>query len=144
MNGSMSFEEYIEMECRRDPEFARLWAEGQPRRDLAANVWRVREAKGWTQQQLAMRARLKQPRIAEIERGDANPTLLTITRIAIALGVTAHRLLQETHPIRADDDEGPMEFDATVSADSAPLPGHPALPSPPSAGKRKARGRSRA
>jgi HTH-type transcriptional regulator/antitoxin HipB len=140
MNGSMSFEDYIEMECRRDPEFARLWAEGRPRRDLAANVWRVREARGWTQQQLAMRARLKQPRIAEIERGDANPTLLTITRIAIALGVTAHRLLEEARPLGEDDTQTCVEAGAgaTTCGESTPLP------TPPSAGARKARGRTRA
>jgi transcriptional regulator with XRE-family HTH domain len=141
MTGSMSFEEYIEMECRRDPEFARLWAEGQPRRDLAVNVWRIREARGWTQQQLAMRARLKQPRIAEIERGDGNPTLLTLTRIALALGVTAHRLLEETHPLRDSDTERAKSGEA--AADSATPPA--ALASaPPSAAARKARSRARA
>lgn len=137
MSGSMTFEEYIEMECRQDPDFARLWTEGQSSRDLAINVWRIREAKGWTQQQLAMRARIKQPRIAEIERGDGNPTLLTITRIALALSVPVHRLLEETHPLLDDDtsSEAGGELAARANAPEDAV----TRPSPPSAGARKTR-----
>lgn len=79
----------------KDPGFAREWAIQSPLTNLELNVWSLRETKGISQQQLAETAQMKQPRIAEIERGGANPTLLTISRIAVALGVTADRLLAE-------------------------------------------------
>lgn len=94
MQGDMSFQDFLAEELR-DPEFAALWALHQPLRNLALNVWSLRETKGMTQLQLAEAARMKQPRIADIERDAANPTLLTISRIALALGVTAERLLAE-------------------------------------------------
>lgn len=76
-----------------DPEFAREWTIQSPLTNLELNVWSLRETNGITQQELAGAAQMKQPRIADIERGGANPTLLTISRIAVALGVTADRLL---------------------------------------------------
>lgn len=92
MKGDLTLEELIALQCE-DPEFAAGWAEDEPRVHLAVNVYRLRAAAGLTQLQLAEAAKMKQPRIAEIERGDGNPTLLTMTRIAIALGVAPYRLL---------------------------------------------------
>lgn len=94
MEGDMTLEEFLAVELR-DPGFAAEWAVQEPFRHLPLNVWSLREARGMTQQQLAHAAKMKQPRIAEIERGDGNPTLLTISRVAFALGVTADRLLAE-------------------------------------------------
>jgi transcriptional regulator with XRE-family HTH domain len=92
MEGDMTFDEYHARQMQ-DPEYAAAWAVEQPLGNFSLNVWSLREASGMTQQQLADAAKMKQPRIAEIERGDGNPTLLTISRIAYALGVTAERLL---------------------------------------------------
>jgi transcriptional regulator with XRE-family HTH domain len=92
MKGDMTFDEYL-AETLQDQELAALWALHEPLRNLALNVWSLREAQGMTQQQLAEAAKMKQPRIADIERDAANPTLLTISRIALALGTTAERLL---------------------------------------------------
>lgn len=97
MEGDLTLEEVIAKLCEK-PSFARLWAEGEARRDLSYNLWRLREDRGWTQQQLAARAGIKQPRIAEIESGNGNPTLLTLSRLAIALGVRVERLLAEVRP----------------------------------------------
>jgi transcriptional regulator with XRE-family HTH domain len=92
VNGDRTLDQFI-TEQLQDPGFAAAWAIQQPLGYLGLNVWSLREARGMTQRQLAEVARMKQPRIAEIERGDGNPTLLTISRIAHALGVTAERLL---------------------------------------------------
>lgn len=94
MEGDMTFDEYL-AEQLEDPEYAAAHAVGRPFSNLALNVWSLRETKGMTQQQLAETAKMKQPRIADIERDEANPTLLTISRVAFALGVTASRLLAE-------------------------------------------------
>lgn len=94
MEGDMRFEEYL-AEQLKDPEYAAAHAVGKPFSNLSLNVWSLRETKGITQQELAEAAQMKQPRIANIERDASNPTLLTISRIAFALGVTADRLLAE-------------------------------------------------
>jgi transcriptional regulator with XRE-family HTH domain len=94
VKGDLTLDQFI-AEQLQDPGFAAAWAIQRPLGYLGLNVWSLREASGMTQQQLAEAAKMKQPRIAEIERGDGNPTLLTISRIALALGVTADRLLAE-------------------------------------------------
>lgn len=99
MKGDLTLEELIALQCQ-DPEFAAGWAEDVPRINLGVNVYRLRTAAGLTQQQLADAARMKQPRIAEIERCDGNPTLLTMTRIARALGVAPDRLLVDCKTTR--------------------------------------------
>lgn len=92
MKGDPTLEEWLAKQCE-DPEFAEGWAEDLPRVDLAVNVHRLRTTAGLTELQLAEAAKLREPRIVEIERGDGNPSLLTLTRIAIALGVPVDRLV---------------------------------------------------
>jgi transcriptional regulator with XRE-family HTH domain len=94
MEGDLTWDEYMARNLQ-DPEYAEAHAIGRPFSNLALNVWSLRESKGMTQQELAETAKMKQPRIANIERDASNPTLLTISRIAFALGVTADRLLAE-------------------------------------------------
>lgn len=94
MKGDMTLDEFL-AEQLKDPEYAAAHAVGRPFSNLALNVWSLRETKGMTQKQLAEAAKMKQPRIADIERDEANPTLLTISRVAFALGVTASELLAE-------------------------------------------------
>jgi transcriptional regulator with XRE-family HTH domain len=133
MKGDMTFDEHLALQLQ-DPEFAAMWAVEKPFSDFAINVWRIREERGLTQQQLAERAGLKQPRVAEIERSDANPTLLTISRIAHALGVTPDRLL-------LDADRKPA---AKPEAASEAASGGLAPPTPRSASTRKSRSRAKA
>lgn len=94
MKGDETLDEHT-ARLLQDPGFTAEWAIQRPLSNLSLNVWAVRETKGLTQQQLAEAAKMKQPRITEIERGNGNPTLLTISRIAAALGVPADRLLAE-------------------------------------------------
>ena len=94
MKGDLTWEEFLEGELS-DPAEAASWAETLPKIDLAANVCLLRMERGLSQKQLAEAAGLSQPRITDIERGDANPTLLTVTRIANALGVRVERLFAD-------------------------------------------------
>jgi transcriptional regulator with XRE-family HTH domain len=59
------------------------------------NVRRWREEKGLTQESLAERANLDPTYISGIERGIRNPSVLSVIRIAKALGVTASKLLEK-------------------------------------------------
>jgi XRE family transcriptional regulator, regulator of sulfur utilization len=61
--------------------------------NLAANVRQLREARGVSQQHMAELAGLPRPTWANIESGEANPTLAVLTRVASALGATLEELI---------------------------------------------------
>ena len=94
MDGDMTRDEYM-AENLRNPKYAAAHAVGRPFSNLALNVWSLRETKKMTREQLAEAAETTRRRIASIERDEVNPTLLTISRVAVALGVTASQLLAE-------------------------------------------------
>lgn len=54
---------------------------------VGKKVREAREARGWTQTELANRAGMKQHAISRFEAGDSVPTLQTLDRIAVALDV---------------------------------------------------------
>ena len=54
----------------------------------------LRTAKGWSQAELAKRARLTRVYITRLEAGQYDPTLTTITALARALGVPVTALLE--------------------------------------------------
>lgn len=56
-----------------------------PAAQFAANVERLREARGMTQEQLGWAAGLHQTAIARIESGERKPTLNTILKLASGL-----------------------------------------------------------
>ncbi|MEO5938319.1 MAG: helix-turn-helix transcriptional regulator [Sphingomonas sp.] len=63
------------------------------RKLVGGNTARIRREKGWTQEQLADRSGLSQQYISGLERGQRNPTILTIYEIAVALDVPHVELL---------------------------------------------------
>lgn len=79
-----------------NPEILEIAHEVDPPSILAVNVIRTRNERGMTQAQLAEAVGVAQPRIAELERGDANPRLVTLSKIAHALGITLSELLDDT------------------------------------------------
>lgn len=60
---------------------------------IGANVKLLRLALGLTQEQLADRCDFDQRYISQLERGQRNPTVLSLHEIAQALGTTAVVLL---------------------------------------------------
>ena len=63
------------------------------RKLVGGNTARIRKEKGLTQEQLADRSGLSQQYISGLERGQRNPTILTIYEIAVALDVPHIALL---------------------------------------------------
>ena len=59
------------------------------------NVKRFRETMGFSQEQLAEKADLDRSYIGGIERGERNPSLKAIIRLALALNIAPHQLFQE-------------------------------------------------
>jgi transcriptional regulator with XRE-family HTH domain len=61
---------------------------------LGANIRRLRKAKGLTQEQLAHEAGMAMRYVAGVERGEENPSLRFLVKIAEALGVEPGALLR--------------------------------------------------
>jgi transcriptional regulator with XRE-family HTH domain len=61
--------------------------------NLAANVRRLRETRGLSQQQMARLAGIPRPTWASLEAGGANPTLHVLGRAASALSVSIEELI---------------------------------------------------
>jgi transcriptional regulator with XRE-family HTH domain len=57
------------------------------------NVRRFRQARGMSQEQLALEASMKRSYVSEIERGLRNPTVRALGRLATALEVDPSLLL---------------------------------------------------
>ncbi len=62
---------------------------------LGANVRRIRERKGWSQDMLSEVSGLHRTYISGIERGVRNPTVTIVERIAEALDVPPPELIKE-------------------------------------------------
>lgn len=69
---------------------------------IGGNVKRRRQALGLTQEQLAERCDFDQRYISQLERGQRNPTVLSLHEIAQALETTAVALM-------TPDEDGPAE-----------------------------------
>lgn len=80
---------------RRRPSRARLY-QSAPYRDLAlllaSNIRRLRDVRGWTQEQAAEQCEIAPRMLQAIEAGDANITLVTIARLTVGLDVDASKL----------------------------------------------------
>lgn len=62
-------------------------------RQFGLAIRQLRERRGWSQERLAEAADMNRSYIGEVERGAAIPSLLTIGKLAGALGTTASGLL---------------------------------------------------
>lgn len=62
---------------------------------FGASVRRLREARGWTQEQLAEAAEMSATYLGFIERGENVPTLSIVLRLARALDVSAGDLIED-------------------------------------------------
>lgn len=60
---------------------------------LGSNVRRLREAKGWSQEDYADRAGIHRTYVSDIERGRRNPTVTVVEKLAKPFEVSAGSLL---------------------------------------------------
>ena len=60
---------------------------------LGANIKRIREDKGMTQQELASLCNFEKSNMSRLEAGNTNPTIYTLYKIALALKVELTELL---------------------------------------------------
>ena len=60
---------------------------------LGKNIRRLREEKGWSQEDYADRAGIHRSYVSDIERGRRNPTITVVEKLAKPFGIGAGRLL---------------------------------------------------
>lgn len=60
--------------------------------ELGANLKKIRTAKGYSQDRLCLEASFSRGTIFKIERGQVNPQILTLAKIAQVLGVPMRKL----------------------------------------------------
>ena len=63
------------------------------RQRLGRNVRRLREEKGWSQEDYADRAGIHRTYVSDIERGRRNQSVTVVERLAKPLSIDAGRLL---------------------------------------------------
>jgi len=61
-----------------------------PEYDVVRTIIKERIKRGWSQTELAEAIGSRQPVISRLERGDSNPSLQTLQRIAQALNLSLH------------------------------------------------------
>lgn len=84
---------------------------------LGRRIRDIRKAKGWTQEALGSRADISYKFIGEIERGQQNPSLDTLVKIADALEVELSELLRfnEGVPGRKELESGVTKIIKVIS-----------------------------
>lgn len=83
---------------RKDPEYKVAESSFETKIVLARNILRYRADHRLTQRDLAEKAGMKQPRIADLESMRGNPSLDTLEKIATALEVSPSELLSSPPP----------------------------------------------
>ena len=64
------------------------------RKLVGRNVARIRREKGLTQEEVEARSGFSQQYLSSLERGRRNPTVITLSELARALGVSHVRLVE--------------------------------------------------
>jgi len=80
-------DELLAEQLRDDPEFRALWERTALARAVAIAVVRHRAERGLTQRDVAALLDMTQPQVARLERGDVNPSMDTLMRVAGGLGI---------------------------------------------------------
>ena len=96
---SVKFDDFLK-EQLDDPEFRREYEALQPERAIIQAIIDARKQSGLTQKELSERTGITQGDISKLERGNANPSLNTLQRLAAGMGMT---IKLEFLPIKATE-----------------------------------------
>lgn len=80
------FRSYLNEQLQR-PSFKAEWDTLQPELTIAQAMIDARKESGLTQKQLSERTGIAQADISKLERGNANPSLRTLQRLAAGMGM---------------------------------------------------------
>ena len=84
---SNKFDDYLK-EQLKDPEIRQEYEALQPERAIIQAFIDARIEKGMTQKELAERTGIAQGDISKLERGNANPSIRTLQRLAAGMGMS--------------------------------------------------------
>lgn len=96
---SVKFDDFLK-EQLGDSEFRREYEALQPERAIIQAIIDARKQSGLTQKELSERTGITQGDISKLERGNANPSLNTLQRLAAGMGMT---IKLEFLPIKATE-----------------------------------------
>ena len=80
------FDDFLK-EQLKDPEFRKEWDALQPERAVIQAMIDARRKTGLTQKQLSEKTGIAQADISKLERGNANPSIKTLQRLAAGMGM---------------------------------------------------------
>ena len=83
---SVKFEDFLQ-EQLRDPELKKEYEALQPERAIIQAIIDARQHSGLTQKELSERTGIAQGDISKLERGNANPSIRTLQRLAAGMGM---------------------------------------------------------
>ena len=84
---SVKFDDFLK-EQLNDSEFKKEYEALQPERAIIQAIIEARKQSGLTQKELSERTGITQGDISKLERGNANPSLSTLQRLAAGMGMT--------------------------------------------------------
>ena len=84
---NVKFNDYLK-EQLKDPEFKKEYDALQPERAIIQAIIDARQQAGLTQKELSERSGIAQGDISKMERGNANPSIHTLQRLAKGMGMT--------------------------------------------------------
>ena len=86
---SVKFDEFLK-EQLLDDDFKKEYEALQPERAIIQAMIEARQRPGLTQKELSERTGIAQGDISKLERGNANPSLRTLQRLAAGMGMILH------------------------------------------------------
>ena len=83
---STKFDDFLK-EQLKDPEFKREYEALQPEHAIIQAIIDARKQSGLTQKELSERTGIAQSDISKLEKGNANPSIRTLKRLAAGMGM---------------------------------------------------------
>lgn len=83
---SSKFNDFLQ-EQLKDSEFRKEYEALQPERAIVQAIIDARQQAGFTQKELSERTGIAQGDISKMERGNANPSIRTLQRLATGMGM---------------------------------------------------------
>jgi transcriptional regulator with XRE-family HTH domain len=80
-------DELLAEQLASDPAFRAEWERTALARGVAVALVRYRAERGLAQKSLGQRLGMTQPQVARLERGDTNPSMETLMRLAAGLNI---------------------------------------------------------
>ncbi|OLT21163.1 hypothetical protein BJF81_15680 [Ornithinimicrobium sp. CNJ-824] len=88
--------------------------------ELMEGLVELRERHGLTQDDVAKRMGVSQPAVSQLERAEANPTLLSVRRYALAVGARLRtEVISDLEPVHVAQPEGSRSWTTPRTVDSA-------------------------